>query len=731
MHKSHSRSAWATILLAVLLVHSLAGQPRAFALAGGTLPTDLADSPSAGAMLELKALGILAGYGDGTYRPDALISRAEFCAMVVRAFVPDDGGISRSHRPPFADVQASFAWAYGYINTAVGMGIVAGDPDGSFRPGAPITGAEAAAIIARVLGRERTVLAGKVPWPDNYLKEAETLGIWPLVWSGNQPLSRGVASEALVSVLRTADNLPVGTPSPCSSALTRLGVTEVTGEIRSVALPPLATRGELSMADGTIGRADGKPDLVELLPDAVVHGVTDLRDLKGRIAHVLVGRDGKALYVSASVIGRLASSESLGDTLLLTLVDGSTYRAAAARCRVTVNHQPAQLARLKSGMEIALSFGAAGALAGVDAYADLSGTLANVDGAYHLTDETAGTQALIPPAPTVAYILNGKGVTKAELDAELARAGQVYGTAHWDRSSGSVAAIEVRAFDNASTVRQPVLETGPRSFEALNWFTVAGAADIRRSFAPSAVVLKDGMPTYPASIHRGDIVSFRTNAQGDVTYLEAATDTSPPAVTLPAQINTPEQYTITFDEAIDLSTLELHLDDVRYGADSLFLHRLNALYSPETRTTTVTVLPSAPLSESVHELRLTVSDIAGNRRTTEATFYVDTTPMVFAGAEWGASGRDTDTPQRQTEVCLYFIGDADDQIDQASAKDLKNWTFIDGNPANGVTRIIACTHAGYYVTLVLDGPVDPASRLRGEIRDNAGNNVIVDAVYGE
>lgn len=95
-------------------------------------------------ILELTAAGVVQGYPDGTFRPDNTITRAEFIAMLMRV-VGEEGGNSK-----FADVQGH--WAEKYIAKATEYGYIDGYPDGSFRPDANITRAEALKVIAKVFG---------------------------------------------------------------------------------------------------------------------------------------------------------------------------------------------------------------------------------------------------------------------------------------------------------------------------------------------------------------------------------------------------------------------------------------------------------------------------------------------------------------------------------------------------------------------------------------------------
>ena len=117
------------------------------------------------AVSTLTRAGILDGYEDGSFRPNASITRAEFTKIAV-SFFKHAGGASSS---PFNDVPDS-AWYAEFVKAAAELGLIDGYEDGTFRPNAPITRAEACTIVNRTLGR--------APDKDNLLPEHEML-TWP------------------------------------------------------------------------------------------------------------------------------------------------------------------------------------------------------------------------------------------------------------------------------------------------------------------------------------------------------------------------------------------------------------------------------------------------------------------------------------------------------------------------------------------------------------------------
>lgn len=99
------------------------------------------------AISTLVEAGVLGGYGDGTFRPDQPVTRAELAAILVRV----QGGSTSVGNTTFTDTDGH--WAEGYISSAVTSGLVFGYDDGTFKPNRSITRAEAVTMMNRLLMR--------------------------------------------------------------------------------------------------------------------------------------------------------------------------------------------------------------------------------------------------------------------------------------------------------------------------------------------------------------------------------------------------------------------------------------------------------------------------------------------------------------------------------------------------------------------------------------------------
>lgn len=116
------------------------------------------------AVSTLSSMGIITGYPDGTFRPNAAITRAEFAAIAARF---DNDGDKTAAK--FSDIATH--WAKDEISIAYNNGWITGYPDGTFGPQRDITRAETMTLVNRVLNRqpetEEDLLPNMTVWTDN------------------------------------------------------------------------------------------------------------------------------------------------------------------------------------------------------------------------------------------------------------------------------------------------------------------------------------------------------------------------------------------------------------------------------------------------------------------------------------------------------------------------------------------------------------------------------------
>lgn len=209
-----------SLLLAVCTAVSLLVLPAG--AASVTRFSDVSDASTSTNAEVLRLMGVIDGYGDGTFRPDQKLNRAQFCKMVTYAMNAQDRlGLYRTVTV-FPDVKPSH-WAAPYINlasrtsasgaqvssaageeggAAAGVQpIIAGFPDGKFHPERTINMGQAVTILLRVLGYEDGKIGGV--WPDSYLATASVVGLLKGIQTdGYAPVTRSQAAQLFVNLLR-------------------------------------------------------------------------------------------------------------------------------------------------------------------------------------------------------------------------------------------------------------------------------------------------------------------------------------------------------------------------------------------------------------------------------------------------------------------------------------------------------------------------------------------------
>lgn len=138
------------------------------------VPVTAATSVESYAGNQLRILGILRGYEDGSLKLDQSIVRAEVAALTVRILGYEETEVEGEARE-FTDVDSSY-WAADVIQKAYKLKVIQGYPDLSFQPLGNINYAEVVAIMVGALG-EQEDLEGE--WPYNYINKAKALGIIP------------------------------------------------------------------------------------------------------------------------------------------------------------------------------------------------------------------------------------------------------------------------------------------------------------------------------------------------------------------------------------------------------------------------------------------------------------------------------------------------------------------------------------------------------------------------
>jgi len=177
------------VLLAVVMVFGFASS----AMAADTLATaypDLSGKTTTvqDAFMKLSALDVFGGYPDGTIKPDANITRAEFAKIAcVVSGMADSADVLKGNASRFSDVPAN-QWYTGYVNLATSLQFVSGYPDGTYKPNSNITMQEALTVLLRISGYNDNLVG---PWPLNYIAQGGKLDVTDdVAFAGAAPATR-------------------------------------------------------------------------------------------------------------------------------------------------------------------------------------------------------------------------------------------------------------------------------------------------------------------------------------------------------------------------------------------------------------------------------------------------------------------------------------------------------------------------------------------------------------
>ncbi|HHW19368.1 MAG TPA: S-layer homology domain-containing protein [Firmicutes bacterium] len=282
---------------------------------------DTAGVEQEAAIAKLKTLGLVKGDENGNFRPYSTINRAEFTAMVVRMLNLETAASYLNTPTVFPDVTEQWSWAYGYINVATGRGLIKGFEDGTFRPGEPVTQAQALTILIRALGYNDN-LPGD--WPIDYVMKGAELGIIGGGFTGNVGATRALVAEL---VANTLDQTPVKedkeAPGNFGDKYTTPGVTlykEAFFGTGKLANDDYASGKvtKVNTTDKTI-TIDGIANPVSYVSGVVLYGKDSISELVGQYVKATLNKDGKIIFIQVTtpgeVVGRITAIDAVNKTV--------------------------------------------------------------------------------------------------------------------------------------------------------------------------------------------------------------------------------------------------------------------------------------------------------------------------------------------------------------------------------------------------------------------------------
>ncbi|MEI8230754.1 MAG: S-layer homology domain-containing protein [Candidatus Peregrinibacteria bacterium] len=157
--------------------------------------------PYAKAITFLAEQKILTGFADGTFKPDQTVTRAELATILIRGYSSEQCTLAPG---TFKDIPAeSNPWYGKYVCEAEKLQLLKGYPDHTLKPDAPVTFAEAAAMIARGFNLNGYV-GGELIWYKPGISSLSARKAIPIsIKDLNQPVTRGEIAEIFYRIQHT------------------------------------------------------------------------------------------------------------------------------------------------------------------------------------------------------------------------------------------------------------------------------------------------------------------------------------------------------------------------------------------------------------------------------------------------------------------------------------------------------------------------------------------------
>ncbi len=225
------------LLFAAVLTSCLAFSATAFAADTESPFSDVDTSTSQGkAIVEMYEKGYLNGYGDGTFKPENSITRAELTRVFNQVFGYSLDEAAAAQMTDFSDNADSEAWYYNDVRIAQSNGYINGFEDGSFRPQSNFTREQTCTVIFRAANLESPEIAFEISdpvseWAKAYVNANISSGVFSLeadnTFRAKENITRAEACEALAKFIKTeTGTAEITTASDLSTETTTFAETE-------------------------------------------------------------------------------------------------------------------------------------------------------------------------------------------------------------------------------------------------------------------------------------------------------------------------------------------------------------------------------------------------------------------------------------------------------------------------------------------------------------------------
>ena len=443
------------------------------------------------AVQTVTALGILNGDGSGGLNLSAKVTRAEFVAMAVKA-MPGGDGVGRAAVAPYPDVPRSH-WASGYVEAAVGRGLVTAFSDGTFRPNQEIKLAEAVSMALSLLGYEAGDFSGAFPTGQLAMYHRLKLSAGVTALSAASPLTRQDAVYLFYNLLSAKTK--EGTPyiQQLGHSLDASGRPDVVALVNGQMEGPVVARGygwqsSLGFTPSKVYRNGSAASLANIQDYDVVYWNASM---------------GTVWAYAKKATGPIQALEPSGANPSSVTVAGRTYAIESSAAALALS----DLGQYRLGDTVTLLLGRSGGVAAVEDVSVSAGEKVGVVAAVDKTsypDGSGGTYT----AQTVTLL-----ATDGQTYQYPTRGGYKVGSVVRAMVAGNGGEVTLRGLANASL-------TGTVSRD--------GARLDKYAFAQGAEILDvsdgRGAAIYPSrlaglKLDSGKVKYYSLNPQGEIETL--------------------------------------------------------------------------------------------------------------------------------------------------------------------------------------------------------------------
>ncbi len=385
-------------------------------------------------------IGLVSGYADGTFKPGNAITRAEFTVIAYNAFE-----LESTTRKAFDDVKTS-DWFYQPVSQMAAQGFINGYGDGSFKPNAPITRAEAAIILVNIQGLKANPEAISIfedaglipPWAAGYIGaafEAKNISGYPDgTFRPNANITRAesvvMLDNAIYGENTYANNWILNEPGVYgSSAETTVVEGNVYLRSESISLTNFVIKGDLiigkEVAEGTVSL-----NTVTVQGDTEIYGggMNSIYVRNSKLGNVMVLKANQLIRIVAvgnSTFGTLTAYSGVKleeSNIISTGGFGEIIIEAGSTGQIILEGNFSKVTIRATGVEVVVPTDTVIAELNIEAPAKVTGngtvTKATVE-VNGVTFETAPTEVLAGTSTNITVTIGGEATEVTQAPAPV------------------------------------------------------------------------------------------------------------------------------------------------------------------------------------------------------------------------------------------------------------------------------------------------------------------------